>query len=164
MNKEKIKTKNRFSLGRRSRKNLIGLNPVLAFFVAMTIRRTQMDFTVFEGVRLKKLQVAYVERGTSWTLNSNHLDGNAVDLVVWFKGRAYWDNIKDMQDIDGAYGGIERAAKSVIHDYNLPIQWGYDLWGKDKPHWQVTPGFKAGWDVRDHFSQDALESFLDLKS
>ena len=152
----------RYKLGKKSKRNLIGVNPVLAFFVVEVMKKTTQDFTVFEGVRLKKLQRKYIKRGVSWTMRSKHLTGNAVDLVVWASGAPYWNNTGPMQDVDAAYLQIAAAAREVIKKHNLPIDWGYDLWGKDKPHWQMRK--TDAWDISTMYTQKRLERPLKLRS
>lgn len=79
-----------FVLGRRSEENLVGVDPRLIRCVRRAITTSAVDFTVFEGVRTLERQRALFERGASRTLNSRHLDGDAVDLVPWIAGRAQW--------------------------------------------------------------------------
>lgn len=58
----------------------------------------------------------------TWTLSSNHSTGNAIDIA--FRGQyLYPDDIYDWREI------AEIAKKHGI-------DWGYDLWGTDKPHFQ----------------------------
>ncbi len=37
--------------------------------------------------------------------------------------------------------------KAVIKQYDLPIEHGFDLWGKDIPHWQMTE-YRPYYDIR----------------
>ena len=128
-----------YKLGRRSRKHMIGLHPIMAFAIEMAIKETKQDFTILStgGVRTNKQQASMYAQGrtkegnkVTWTLNSFHQYGLAADLVAYKNGRASWD-IK-------LYKEITRAMKKVIAEYKLPIDWGYDLWGKDFPHYQIT--------------------------
>ena len=122
------------------------MNPILAFAVTMAIQRTEQDFGVLNkgGIRTVVEQADMYAQGRSkpgkkitWTLNSKHVEGNAVDLVAFVDGKPTWE--------EKYYKGIEVAMKSVIHDYALDIDWGFDLWGKDKPHWQIT---NSDYDIR----------------
>ncbi len=128
-----------YHLSNRSMSQLIGMNPILSFAVCMTIQRTKQDFGILRrgGVRTHKEQAEMYAQGRTtpgnkitWTLNSKHKDGNAVDLVAFVDGKPTWE--------DKYYKEIEIAMKSVIKDYALEIDYGFDLWGKDKPHWQIT--------------------------
>ena len=128
-----------YTLGRKTRKHMIGLHPYLAFCVEEAIKRTKQDFTILAtgGVRTNRMQADMYAQGRTkpgrkitWTHNSYHQYGLAVDIVAWENGRASWDT--------DLYKELEVAMKSVIAEYSLPIDWGYDLWKKDMPHWQIT--------------------------
>lgn len=128
-----------YYLGTRSKRQMVGMNPILAFAVTMAIKRTEQDFGIFDkgGVRAEKDHADMYAQGrtkpgpkVTWTLNSNHCSGNAVDLVAVVNGKPTWE--------EKYYKEIEIAMKSVIKDYDLPIRWGFDLWGKDLPHWQMA--------------------------
>ena len=131
-----------FKLGKKSQSKLLGLNPILAFAVTEAIKITTQDFSVFEGLRTTAKQKLYVKRGVSWTMKSNHLTGNAVDLVVWEDSKMQWDNMED------EYKAIAIAMHMIIDKYNLPIEHGYDLWDKDYPHWQIKKNFRDEYDIR----------------
>ena len=137
-----------YRLGNRSRKNMIGLHPILAFATEMAIKRSKQDFGILNkgGVRTDKEQATLYAQGRTtegskitWTRNSYHQYGLAVDLVAYSNGRFNWN-------VD-SYAEITKAMKSVIEDYDLPIDHGFDLWGRDYPHWQLT-GFKPYYDIR----------------
>lgn len=120
-------------------RNLIGVHPMLAFAVTEAIKITKQDFTVFEGVRSFAKQKRLVEKGMSKTYKSYHLNGLAVDLVAWVDGRPSWQ--------DELYPEIHKAMKIIIDKYGFPIDNGFDLWGWDKPHWQLT-GLRDQYDIR----------------
>lgn len=130
----------RYKLGNKSKRELVGVNPILAFAVVKAIEITEQDFTVFDGLRTLNEQRKLVNRGYSKTMNSKHLSGNAADLVAWVDGKPSWD--------EKYYPAIEIAMKTVIKQYNLPIEWGYDKWGWDMPHWQVTKQYRKLYDIR----------------
>ena len=129
-----------YKLGKKSKREIIGVNPILAFAVTEAIKITEQDFTVFDGLRSPAEQRKLFNRGASKTLKSKHLSGNAVDLVAWVDGRPSWDTTY--------YEAIEVAMKTVIKKYNLPIEWGFDKWGWDMPHWQIKKEYRALYDVR----------------
>ena len=125
-----------YKLGKTSKKNLVGVHPVLAFCVIEAIKRSTQDFTVFEGLRTIATQKANVKKGVSWTLKSNHLTGGALDLIPYESGRGVsWNYHEEFKE-------VSLAMKSVILEYALPIEWGYDLWGKDAGHWQMAYGHR----------------------
>jgi len=142
-----------YRLGKKSELRLIGVNPVLAFAAQEAIKITEQDFSAFEGVRLLERQRVLVARGVSWTMNSNHLTGNAIDLVAYTNGKLSWDTS------GGSYDMISKAMKTVIEKYDLPIEWGFDKWGKDEAHWQMKKGVST-WDIRNILNQHQLSAMI----
>lgn len=118
---------------------MVGVHPTLAFAVEMAIKETKQDFMVLEGVRTMKRQRELVAAGNSKTYKSYHLYGLAVDLVAYVNGKPTWE--------EKYYREIGRAMKKVIKKYNLPIDWGFELWGWDMPHFQLT-GLRSKYDIR----------------
>ena len=119
-----------YKLSNRSMKELVGVHPYLSFAVIEAIKITSQDFMVLDGVRTESEQAKLVARGVSKTNNSYHLYGLAVDLVAYVDGKPSWDA--------KYYQGIADAMKYVIDKYDLPIEWGYDKWSWDMPHWEIT--------------------------
>lgn len=119
-----------FVLGARSIKRLEGVHPHLVAVVQLAIKRTEVDFTVLEGLRTVARQRQLVAAGASKTMNSRHLTGHAVDLGAWVGGQVRWDW--------PLYHKIAAAMKSAAAELNQPIEWGGD-WRtfKDGPHWQL---------------------------
>jgi len=110
-----------------------------------------VDFIVFDGMRTEAEQRKNIARGVSKTMNSYHLiqpDGlaYAVDLVPYVDGAARWDSKNKAQQkrIDETFAAIETGCKRSIEHYRFPIDWGFDLWGWDKPHWQRKRFFTGG--------------------
>lgn len=128
-----------YKLSDRSMKELQHVHPYLAFAVLKAIETTKQDFMVLDGLRTDVEQRKLVERGVSKTKDSYHLYGLAVDLVAYVDGKPTWER--------EYYQAIADAMKHVIELYNLPIEWGYDKWSWDLPHWQMT-GFKGIYDAR----------------
>ena len=119
-----------YKLSNRSMKELVGVHPILSFAVTEAIKITSQDFMVLDGVRSDSEQRTLVDRGVSKTYNSYHLYGLAVDLVAYVDGKPSWDK--------QYYRAIADAMKHVINEHNLPIEWGYDKWSWDMPHFQIT--------------------------
>jgi peptidoglycan L-alanyl-D-glutamate endopeptidase CwlK len=128
-----------YEFGKRSLKNLIGVHPELGFAAMEAIKISKQDFGVFEGVRTMQRQKELVWTGTSHTLDGYHLYGLAVDLVAW-TGKKYSWNGK-------YYQAIHKSMMEVIKAHGLHIQNGFDMWGWDHPHWQMT-GYKKLYDIR----------------
>ncbi len=118
---------------------MVGIHPIIAFFIYETIKESKQDFGILNkgGVRSNREQAKLYAQGrtakgqkVTWTRNSFHQYGLAADLVAFVNGKPSWDVKK--------YKEITRAGKAVIKKYDLPIDHGYDLWGRDLPHWQVS--------------------------
>jgi len=128
-----------YNLGYNSKKNIEGIHPDIKLAVEEAIKITKQDFMILStgGVRTDEQQANLYARGrtvrgtkVTWTKNSMHQYGLAVDLVAYVNGRPNWE--------DKYYAEIAKAMKTVIRKRKLPIDWGYDLWKKDKAHWQIT--------------------------
>ena len=128
-----------YKLGKSSLSKLVGVHPDLAFAVHQAIKITSQDFSVVEGVRTMERQKQLVAEGKSKTYRSYHLNGLAVDLVPYVNGKLSWD--------EKYFPAIHDAMTEVINRYGLNIDNGYDLWGWDMPHWQMT-GMKPEYDIR----------------
>lgn len=74
------------------------------------------------------------ERKVTWTLNSNHIGGTAVDLAPLLNGKLEWDEDGKL----GLWPRIASAMKSAAAEFNTPITWGGDWSGKnlDRPHFE----------------------------
>lgn len=121
-----------FRLGSRSLGNLKGVNCALEWVVRRAIRITKQDFTVIEGLRTRERQRELVRTGFSRTMNSRHLTGHAVDIVPYPIPRD-WNDYKDHH-----WDEIARAMKQAADELGVDLEWGYDKWGWDKPHYQLS--------------------------
>lgn len=128
-----------FRLSNHSLGQLVGLYPDIGFLFTEGIKVTKQDFILFDGVRTTEQQRALVARGVSKTLDSYHLYGLAGDAVAWHNGRPSWK--------EELYVELRKTFSTVIKAHGLPIQNGYDLWGWDMPHYQMS-NFKRAYDVR----------------
>jgi len=79
-----------YKLGPRSKQRLNGVHEDLVKVVERAIEITTVDFTVLEGLRDPMRQKRLVEAGSSWTLNSRHITGHAVDLGAWVDDQVDW--------------------------------------------------------------------------
>lgn len=119
-----------FELSTRSRKRLEGVHPDLVSVMELAISRTDIDFTVLEGVRSKARQAELVSRGASKTMNSRHLTGHAVDIAPLISGNVSWDW--------PLYHRLAPFVKQAAADLGVQIEWGGDWVNfKDGPHWQL---------------------------
>ncbi len=85
-----------YTLGARSRRELIGVRPELVGVVERAIQITEQDFAVHDGLRTVAEQRRYVAKGVSQTMDSMHLPqadgyGYAVDLVPYINGKVRWE-------------------------------------------------------------------------
>lgn len=119
----------------RDLQRLEGVHPDLVRVVARAAETTPIAFMVGEGLRTRERQAQLVRQGRSWTQNSRHLTGHAVDLIV-------------LTDQDGD-GDIEVSWRWQDYDRFAPVMkaaglelgvfldWGGDWRQKDGPHWQL---------------------------
>lgn len=120
-----------FVLSQKSLGRLSGVHPELVDVVKRAIEITEVDFMVLEGVRSVARQEQLVEAGASWTMNSRHLTGHAVDLGAYVAGSVRWDW--------PLYYKLADAMKAAATELGVPIEWGGD-WKKprkDGPHFQL---------------------------
>lgn len=120
-----------FKLGLRSKLRLQGVHPDLVKVVELAITRSEVDFTVLEGLRTVSRQRELVKAGASTILNSRHITGHAVDLGAWLNGGVRWDW--------ALYYKIAKAMKSAAAELGITITWGGD-WRSfpDGPHFELT--------------------------
>ena len=126
-----------YRLGRRSLNELKGVDPRLVVCTSGAILLTLQDFMVFDGRRTIEEQRDYVSRGTSWTMNSKHLTGHAVDLVPYVDGKLSWDSMD-------AFKEIARCMRIIGRHHRIKLLWGANVkyggdWKErnDAAHWYV---------------------------
>jgi peptidoglycan L-alanyl-D-glutamate endopeptidase CwlK len=141
---EEFEKVNNFRFGKRSRTELVGVHPELKLLATELLKRTSYDFGVFDGVRTQREQWKLVQKGVSKSRDSYHLYGLAIDLVPYINGKYTWEGT----EAEKAFKNINDHALDIIAEYQLhDIENGFDKWGWDKPHWQMT-GHKDSYDVR----------------
>lgn len=116
-----------YTLGKRSRKRLQGVDKRLVAVVERAIVVTEQDFAVIEGLRTLKRQKYLKRKGFSWTLNSKHLTGRAVDLAPWVivdgRGKIDWNDHKKFEQ-------IYRAMFTAAAELGVVLRWGGD-WNRN---------------------------------
>ena len=105
-----------FKLSQRSLDRLEGVKPDLVKVVKRAIELTTVDFGVIEGVRTEERQKELVAKGASKTMKSKHLDGNAVDLMVYVDGRGCWEL--------NLYDEVADAMRQAAIEEGVPVRWG----------------------------------------
>lgn len=114
-------------LNARSRKALVGVHPDLVRVVELAAERCTVPIVVTEGRRDQERQAMLVAAGKSWTLNSRHLTGHAVDLV---DADNFGYEAPDMEQ-------IAQAMKDAAAELKVPIVWGGDWKSRDTPHFEL---------------------------
>lgn len=132
------------TLNVRSEKNLVGVDEALAK-VVRKVAETH-DILVIEGVRTKERQAQLYSQGrtkpgpiVTWTMESKHIDGKAVDVVQLKNGTIDWNDSK-------AFEELGKVMLATAKELGVSIRWGYD-WnsnGKlrekgenDGPHYEL---------------------------
>lgn len=133
-----------FTLSARSRSRLAGVHPELVRVVELAIRLTTVDFVVTAGNRTQAEQDALYAQGrtkpgkvVTWTRNSNHIGGRAVDVVP-FVGAVEWDDNGKL----GLWPRIADAFKSAARELDVPLVWGGDWSKPDRPHFELVRGWE----------------------
>ena len=133
-----------YQLSQRSLQRLEGVDPKLVAVVKRAIQITTQDFSVLEGLRTKERQAELYAQGrtapgpvVTWTMDSPHLHGRAVDLVPY---PVDWN---DLSKFDAIAEAMFEAA-----DYlGVKLRWGadWDMDGKpreksesDSPHFELA--------------------------
>ncbi|WP_443863900.1 M15 family metallopeptidase [Fusobacterium ulcerans] len=119
-----------YKFSKRSLDNLKGVDERLVKLMEEVLSISPYDFGITEGLRTIEKQKEYVRTGKSQTMNSYHLKGKAVDIVVYKDGEVTWD-LK-------YYKKIANLVKRTAVEKGLKITWGGD-WKTlvDGPHFQL---------------------------
>lgn len=114
-------------LNERSLNNLKGVHPDLVRVVKRAAELSSVPIVVTEGLRTLERQKQLKAAGKSWTLNSRHLTGHAVDVV---DADDFKYDIPDMTT-------IAVAMKDAARELGVPIVWGGDWKVRDTPHFEL---------------------------
>jgi peptidoglycan L-alanyl-D-glutamate endopeptidase CwlK len=106
-----------FKLSRRSRDNLLGVDPDLVAMVEQAIKLTKVDFAVTEGVRTAARQRELFLKGASQiSEGGTHVAGRAVDVVAYLGNRISWEL--------NLYDDIADAMRLAALEANVGLRWG----------------------------------------
>jgi peptidoglycan L-alanyl-D-glutamate endopeptidase CwlK len=119
-----------YALSAKSLARLEGVDPRLVAVVQRAIELSSVDFLVTEGLRTKERQAQLYAQGrtvpgrkVTWTLDSKHIHGLAVDVAPLIKGAIPWN--------DGtAFDAMAKAMFTAAKELGVPIRWGAD-WDRD---------------------------------
>jgi peptidoglycan L-alanyl-D-glutamate endopeptidase CwlK len=120
-----------FKLGSTSSKTLGTCVHQLQDVVRRALELSDVDFSVIEGIRSIDTQRQYVAEGLSWTMDSKHLTGRAVDLYPWVDGETSHE--------PAHYNRVAKAMFAAAQELGVTIEWG-GFWYthvNDKPHWAL---------------------------
>lgn len=134
-------------LSTKSESKLLGVKPQLVEVVRLAASNSPFPILCIEGVRTKERQAALYAQGrtapgnkVTWTLESKHLTGDAVDLVPLIDGAIPWNDLMSFIVIGDL---MNDAAKEL----GVSIRWGLDWDGDgitqkkgetDAPHFELT--------------------------
>ncbi len=117
------------TFGKRSQAELDTCHPDIIRLLNRAIK--EYDFSVLEGTRTKEEQTAAYESGASklaWPKSRhNRIPSGAVDIVPY---PVDWKNLHRFHD-------LALVIKQCAAEENIKIDWGWDLWQWDMPHWQL---------------------------
>ncbi len=115
--------------GARSRKNLATCHSDLQRVAAEAIK--YFDFTVIEGHRTQSEQEKAFNAGTSklhWPKSKHNSNPSlAMDCVPY---PLNWDDVV-------AFALMAQEIKGAAERLGIEIDWGFDLWGWDMPHFEL---------------------------
>lgn len=126
-----------YRFGKTSLERLSGVHPRLQRLMHRAIQLTEVDFSISQGLRtLRDQQNLYAKGRTraqldakglthinpapgpavTWTLNSTHLFGQAVDVAALPHGVLSWNEM--------FYAQIADAVRQAARELNIAVTWG----------------------------------------
>ncbi len=130
-----------------SEKRLQGVNAALVNVVHRAVKALPFPIMVVEGLRTKQRQQELYNQGrttpgkvVTWTLQSKHIEGRAVDLAPLIDGAVDWNDLKK-------FDAIAKAMQAAAKELGVSIRWGAD-WNQngkarekgetDSPHFELA--------------------------
>ncbi len=116
---------------KRSLERLSEVHPDLQKVVHKALELSPYDFGITEGKRTIERQKELYDSGKSQTMNSRHLDGDAIDIAVYIESGLTWEI--------GYYRKVAQAFFAAAIELGIQIEWG-GLWRTfvDGPHFQLA--------------------------
>ena len=129
-----------FQFSQNSLNKLEGVHPDLVKVCHAAIKKSAVDFGITCGVRTQAEQVKLYAQGrttpgpiVTWTLDSRHKTGHAVDVMAYVGGKVSWE--------EGYYEKIADAFLSAAADLNIKLVWGGNFQKPDRPHIELNRMF-----------------------
>ncbi|UIS73816.1 endolysin [Pseudoxanthomonas phage PW916] len=146
-----------FRFSKASLARLATVDPKLQAVATRALEISCVDFVVVQGNRTldeqkrlygkgrtaaqckaKGVPVSYAkpnEAKVTWTLNSNHIGGRAIDVAPYVDGGIQWDDSGKR----GLWPKIAAAFKQAASELGVKITWGGDWKGTvDRPHFELS--------------------------
>lgn len=129
-----------FQFGTRSNNNLETVCLSTQQLAQCAILKTEVDFMVIEGYRPQERQVELYAQGrtkpgrkVTWTLNSRHTSGRAIDIVALEGGEIDWS--------PEPYKEINKAFEACSQELDIEYVWGGTFKGRDWGHFETEQCF-----------------------
>lgn len=146
-----------FKFSQNSLNRLATVHPDMQRVAHRAIELTTIDFSITQGKRTLDEQKRLYGKGrtasqcraagvpaeyarpndkkVTWTLKSNHISGNAIDVAPYVKGKLEYDDNGKL----GLWPQIANAFKLAACELGVPIKWGGDWEGTtDRPHFELV--------------------------
>lgn len=145
----------------RSLQNLATVHPTLQNLAHRALQLSPVDFTVIQGLRTRDEQAKLYGQGrtaaqmkamglpihyarpnaakVTWTMNSNHMSGRALDFAPWVPGRGLVLPARPTSADIELFRDVANAFKRAAMELCVVIEWGGD-WKKTKdfPHIEMS--------------------------
>lgn len=142
-----------YSFSERSLSKLQGVDKRLADVVKLAITYSDVDFGLTEGLRSPERQLELYNKGASQIAKGGtHVEGHAVDTVVYIGGIVSWDIT--------LYDNIADAMKKAAIELDVPIRWGAAWHINDIRDWKGTMQ-EAATDYIDFRRKQGQRPFID---
>lgn len=117
----------------RTRHMLLQVHPLLAASFVLAARSFNSParyVEVTEGLRTMDRQEALVAAGKSWTLQSKHLHGHAIDVAIFVDGKPNWELLQ--------YSDFNEVMQWAADYIGIGIVWGGAWKQRDGVHFELN--------------------------
>lgn len=122
-----------YYFGSRSLGNLAETRPEVPALAKCALNHTKVDFIVVDGGRTLQEQITNVRNGVSWTLQSRHIEGAAIDVAAYVDGKVSYDPIY--------YHQVNDAFAYCSDKLRIPYVWGGSWKVRDLMHFELDRRF-----------------------